>query len=133
MVGINTLHNYIANIKFTQGIITYAPAGTVTGTGSITLTPLPPPKLSSSSSSVNPPPAANQNPSRITTGKNGKTTAQIGLTASVADTSSPICFGLRIKYTSNYLVLLRFRIKIFLGSERTYEQQDYEDIDYEIL
>ena len=35
MVGINTLHNYIANIKFTQGINTYAPAGTVTGPGSI--------------------------------------------------------------------------------------------------
>ncbi len=67
-------------------IFTYAPAGTVTGTGSTcpTRTPLPPPKLSSSSSSVNPPPAANQNPSRITTGKNGNTIAQIGDTDSVA-------------------------------------------------
>ena len=76
--------------------IYHAPEGTVTGTGCITLTPLPPPK-SSSSSSLNPPPAANQNPSRITTGKKGNINAHIGDTASVASCNSPSCFGLERK------------------------------------
>jgi len=34
---------------------------------------------------------------------------------------------------SNYLVLLSFRKGKFLGSEKTYEQQDYEGTDSEIL
>ena len=78
--------------------IYHAPVGTVTGTGSITRTPLPPPKLSSSSSSVNPPPAAAQNPSRITTGIKGYSNAQIGFIASVAETYSPMCLDLEISY-----------------------------------
>jgi len=35
--------------------------------------------------------------------------------------------------TNNYLVLLSFKKGKFLDSERTYEQQGYEDIDNGIL
>ena len=59
----------------------------------------------------------------------GYINAMTGDTDSVAAWSSPI----GMLNTSNYLVLLRFRIETHLEIEKTHVQQDCEDTDDRIL